>query len=360
MLAAYPWVLNPDTLREVIDDPEELLAVRDRLTDKLEYAERDAVRARLLSLRAVVSRVLGDLDFALADGREAVRHAEATGELRRTAIAKARLAHVLRWRSEFAEADRLFEEANSVELPNRLRAEMYELAGRSAFDQGRYLEAMNRFEQALDLRKGEDQEMVARIESALDTVQAQMRKNGFGPYARSVDEILQRPTPQPLQDADRYAEVQPFARAGGLDPARRLAGLGADRRQRSVAGRPVLRISAGAAVLRGPVLGLARPGRRLLRDRPPEPADRAGRLRRRGPVPARAWRRCGAAAGVRSTGTGGSWCSRSTTGSPRRWSAGGRWTASPRRASRWSTRVTGWAWWTCPGSCWWRRCTRPW
>jgi hypothetical protein len=53
--------------------------------------------------------------------------------------------------------------------------------------------------------------MVGRIESALDAVQAKMRKNGFGPYARSADEIRQRPTPQPLQDADRYAEVQPFA-----------------------------------------------------------------------------------------------------------------------------------------------------
>ena len=104
----------------------------------------------------MVSRVLGDLDFALADAREALEHAEATGELRRISIVQARLANVLRWRGEFAEADRLFEEADSVELPTRLRAEIAELAGRSAFDQGRYLEAMNRFDQALDLRRGGD------------------------------------------------------------------------------------------------------------------------------------------------------------------------------------------------------------
>jgi tetratricopeptide (TPR) repeat protein len=223
VLSAYPWRFSPDTLRELIDDPEELLIVRDRLTDKLEYAERDAVRARLLSLRAVVSRVLGDLDLALADGREALGHAEATGELRRTSIVQARLAHVLQWAGDFAEADRLYELANSPELPDRLRAEMFELAGRSAFEQGRHLEAMNRFEQALDMRRGEDPELVSRIEAALDAVQGKAAADGWGPYPRSREEILREPAaPRPLRDertglwgyvgavAPQFAEAQPF------------------------------------------------------------------------------------------------------------------------------------------------------
>jgi tetratricopeptide (TPR) repeat protein len=223
VLAAYKWRLDPETLRELVDDPEQLWAVRDRLTDKVEYAERDSVRARLLSLRAVVSRILGDLGRALVDGREALGHAEATGELRRTAIAAARLAHVLQWRGEFAEADKLFTEANSVELPDRLRAEMYELAGRSAYDQGRYIEAMNHFEAALDLGKGEDLDMVGRIEVALDAVLNRVRANGWGPYSRSREEILQlHRSPEPAYDERtrlwgyvdavpaRYLDVQPF------------------------------------------------------------------------------------------------------------------------------------------------------
>ncbi len=211
ILASYPWRISPDTLREVVDQPEDLLAVRDRLTDKLEYAERDAVRARLMSLRAVVSRVLGDLDFALADGRAALAHAEATGELRRTAIVRARLAHVLRWRGEFAEADRLFEEANSVELPDRLRAEMYELAGRSAFDQGRHLEALHRFEQALALRTGDDDQMVSRIELALDSIMRRVRETGWGPYPRALDEIVPRPAQAERWPANGYAQARPFS-----------------------------------------------------------------------------------------------------------------------------------------------------
>ncbi|MET0495680.1 MAG: WG repeat-containing protein [Actinoplanes sp.] len=195
VLASYPWKFDPLTLRELVDEPEQLERVRERLTDKLEYAERDAVRARLLSLRAVVSRVLGDLEPALADGLEALRHAEATGELRRTSIVQARLAHVQQWRGDFAEADRLFEEANSAELPSRLRSEMHVHAGRSCYEQGRYLEACNHFEAALELRRVEDPALVERVETALDAVMARVGESGWGPYPRSREEVLQQSRP---------------------------------------------------------------------------------------------------------------------------------------------------------------------
>ncbi len=228
VLGNYPWRFHPDTLREIVDDPDELRAVRDRLTAKLQAATLDAARARLLGLRAVVSRILGDLTSALADGRDALEIAERTGELRRTAIVQARLAHVLQWRGDFAEADRLFAEANSPELPDRLRATMHEHAGRSCYDQGRYIEACVHFEKALDLRKVQDPELLARTELALDAVMARVAETGWGPYPRSREEILQlRRPPVPAfseraqrwgyRDADssvavppRYADAQPF------------------------------------------------------------------------------------------------------------------------------------------------------
>jgi tetratricopeptide (TPR) repeat protein len=224
VLAAFSWSLDPETLRELPSDPDRLRAVRDRLTDKVEYVERHAIRARLLSLRAVVSRVLGDLGPALADGRAALGHAEATGELRRTAIAAARLAHVLQWCGEYAEADRLFAEANSVELPDRLRAEMHELAGRSAYEQGRHLEALQQFEAALSLRDDADADRAARVAVALDAILRRVRERGWGPYPRTRDELLmRRRAPQPFCDARtglwgyagaapaRYRDVRPFA-----------------------------------------------------------------------------------------------------------------------------------------------------
>ncbi|WIM98027.1 hypothetical protein ACTOB_001597 [Actinoplanes oblitus] len=223
ILAAYPWMFDPATLREQVGDPDRLWELADRLTDRLEFAERDNVRAGLLSLRAVVSRVLGELDDALADGREALRHAEAAGVAHLVSITQARLAHVLQWRGEFAEADRLYARADSPELPARARAEIRELAGRSAFEQGRFLEAVNHFERALDLCQGGDPELVERVELALD-VMARRSGDGWGPYPRSREQVLGLPpTPTPLRDdgtslwgyaaavEPRYAEAQPFA-----------------------------------------------------------------------------------------------------------------------------------------------------
>ncbi len=154
--------------------------IRDLLTAKLNGVSDNPRRARLLSLRAVVSRILGDLPKALADGKLALAHAEATGELRRIAIAQARLAHVLQWRGEFEEADRLFTLANSSELPDRLRATMHQHAGKCAYDQGRYIEACNHFERALELRKEEDPELIAQTELALDAVFTQGRRERLG------------------------------------------------------------------------------------------------------------------------------------------------------------------------------------
>ncbi|MBB2941744.1 tetratricopeptide (TPR) repeat protein [Actinoplanes lutulentus] len=224
ILASYAWTFDPETLREQVDEPDRLGDLIDRLTDRLEFAERDNVRAGLLSLRAVVSRVLGDLDEALEDAREAVRHAEASGELRPVSIAQARLAHVLQWRGEFAEADRLYAQADSVELPSRTRAEIFELAGRSAFEQGRFLEAVNHFERALDVRQGGDPELIERAEMALDAITKKTASQSWGPYPRSRDELLGRVTaPMPLLDdgaglwgfaaavEPSFAEVRPFA-----------------------------------------------------------------------------------------------------------------------------------------------------
>lgn len=237
ILGGYEWRFHHDTLRELVDDPDELRGIRDGLTEKIDSATDNPTRARLISLRAVVSRVLGDLGKAMADARLAVAHADATGEMRRIAIAQARLAHVLQWRGDFAEADRLFELANSSELPDRLRATMHEHAGRSSYDQGRYIEACNHFERALELRKVEDPDLIARTELALDAVFRKVAENGWGPYPRTRDEILQlRKPPMPALDErtrrwgyiddagavcvpPQYADVQPYRE--GLAWARR-------------------------------------------------------------------------------------------------------------------------------------------
>ncbi|MEU8818040.1 hypothetical protein [Actinoplanes sp. NPDC048796] len=211
VLSAYPWVFDPATLRERIEEADPMGVVIDRLTDKLEYAERDTVRARLLSLRAVAERLLDELEPALEDAQAGLEHARRADDPVLLATVLGRLAHVRHWRGEYAEADRLYAEASSPELPTRLQAELHELAGRSAFEQGRYLEAVNHFETALDLRKGTDPDLVERIELALDTITG-LTTEGWGPYPRTEAEILggepgERPGPVLFEDENGWGAV---------------------------------------------------------------------------------------------------------------------------------------------------------
>ena len=140
-LATYSWRYDPDTLREIVDNTAELRVLRESLSSRIEGFTDNTVRARLLGIRAVTSRLLGDLRLALADGRMALAHAEASGSLRRVALAQARLAHIHQWRGEYAEADRLYAVADSAELPRALRAIFGWYAATSCYEQGRFLAA---------------------------------------------------------------------------------------------------------------------------------------------------------------------------------------------------------------------------
>ncbi|MDM4781890.1 MULTISPECIES: WG repeat-containing protein [unclassified Micromonospora] len=213
-LAEVGWELDPRTLRERAPDPARLRVIRDGLTGKLDTTLDNRSRARLLSLRSVASRILGDLDDALGDARLAVTYAEATGEFRRTALARARLAEALRWRGDHAEADRLFAEANSPELPDRLRALLHEHAGRCCYDQGRLTEACLHFERALDLRHGEDAQLDARIGMALDAVAERAAADGFGPPPRRAEEVLGTPR-LPVATFDEEQQLWGYANADG-------------------------------------------------------------------------------------------------------------------------------------------------
>jgi hypothetical protein len=179
----------------------------------------------LLSLRAGVARSLGDLGPAKADGVRALAYAEAVGDLRLLTHVRIRVAHVLQWRREFEAADRLFMLADSPDLPDRLRGFVHQHAGKCAFDQGRYIEACNHFERALELRRDDDPGLIASTELALDGVFRKVAEHGWGPYPRPPGEIMgTRAAPEPAYDgrwgyvvggdfviAPAFADAQPFS-----------------------------------------------------------------------------------------------------------------------------------------------------
>lgn len=215
-LASYRWDYDPDTLREVVTDPEPLRRIREGLTSKIAGAADHATRARLLGVRAVVSRVLGDLDDALRDGRMAVTHAETTGQLRRVAIAQVRLAHVHQWLGEYDVADRLYATADSPDLPDRLRAAIQQHAATCCFEQRRYIEACAHLERALELRRGTDPELIASTEMALDAVVRKVTTHGWGPFSRTPQQILSNQR-QPLVELDTVRDLYGYVDDDGKE-----------------------------------------------------------------------------------------------------------------------------------------------
>ena len=141
-------------------------------------------------MRAEVYRLLGELGMAAAASRLALAHAEGAGDVQAIVIAQAELAHVLRLRGDFAEADRLFEEAASSESPEVLRSVVHENAGRSCFDQGRHMEALDHFARAIRLGEPDDLDLVERIGVCLEAVYIHVLRDGWGPYPRLRREIL--------------------------------------------------------------------------------------------------------------------------------------------------------------------------
>ncbi|MEU8614501.1 hypothetical protein AB0C29_41590 [Actinoplanes sp. NPDC048791] len=189
-LAAIRWRLDGATLREVVDDRDALRELGERLDGPLADEQDNVARAGLLSVRAEVYRLLDELGMAAAASRLALAHAESAGDVQALVIAQAELAHVLRLRGDYAEADRLFEQAASSEAPELLRSVVHENAGRSAFDQGRHMEALDHFARAVRLGLPDDQELAQRIEVSLEAIYIHVLRDGWGPYPRMRREIL--------------------------------------------------------------------------------------------------------------------------------------------------------------------------
>ena len=205
-LEAIRWRLDGGTLREVVDDRDALRELGGRLDEPLAEEQDNVARAGLLSVRAEVYRLLGELGLAAAASRLALAHAEAAGDVQSIVIAQAELAHVLRLRGDFAEADRLFEEAASSESSEVLRSVVHENAGRSCFDQGRQMEALDHFARAIRLGAPDDLDLVERIDVCLEAVYIHVLRDGWGPYPRLRREILspvRTPSPAAAPTASR-------------------------------------------------------------------------------------------------------------------------------------------------------------
>ncbi|GID17944.1 hypothetical protein Aab01nite_15340 [Paractinoplanes abujensis] len=192
-LEAIRWRLDGGTLREVVDDRDALRELGERLDGPLADEVDNVAKAGLLSVRAEVYRLLGELGMAAAASRLALAHAESAGDVQSEVIAQAELAHVLRLRGDFKEADRLFAKAIGADVPDTLRSVVHENAGRCCFDQGRHMEALDHFARAVRLGGPEDADLAARVGVCLEAVYIHVLRDGWGPYPRTREAILGLP-----------------------------------------------------------------------------------------------------------------------------------------------------------------------
>ncbi|BEL02511.1 hypothetical protein Q0Z83_007020 [Actinoplanes sichuanensis] len=202
-LSAIRWRLDGATLREVVDNRDALRALGERLDGPLTDEADNIVKAGLLSVRAEVYRLLGELGMAAAASRLALAHAESAHDLQSMVIAQAELAHVLRLRGDYMEADRLFQKAVEAEVSPAVRSVVHENAGRSCFDQGRHMEALDHFARAVRLGAPEDTDLVERIGVCLEAVYIHVLRDGWGPYPRRSPEILTPLGGKPAADGDQ-------------------------------------------------------------------------------------------------------------------------------------------------------------
>ena len=216
VLEAIRWRLDGGTLREVVDDPAALRDLGVRLDRPLARTQDHLTRSGLLSVRAKVHRLLGELGRAATAGRLALAHAESARDVPAIVIAQAELAHVLRLRGEFAEADRLFEEAAGSEAGEVLRSVVHENAGRSCFDQGRHMEALDHFGRAVQLGRPDDTDLIERVGVCLQAVYLHVLRDGWGPYPRLRREIL-----GPAGNVIRCATRRPGRAVRPAEPAPR-------------------------------------------------------------------------------------------------------------------------------------------
>ncbi|MEV4350868.1 hypothetical protein AB0J83_40955, partial [Actinoplanes sp. NPDC049596] len=210
-LQAIRWRLDGGTLREVVEDREALRELGEKLDGPLADEVDNVAKAGLLSVRAEVYRLLGELGMAAAASRLALAHAESAHDLQSMVIAQAELAHILRLRRDFKEADRLFAKATGDEVPETLRSVVHENAGRSCFDQGRHMEALDHFAKAVRLGRPDDSELAARVGVSLEAVYIHVLRDGWGPYPRQREDILGIKQGQPEPPAGATALDEPTA-----------------------------------------------------------------------------------------------------------------------------------------------------
>lgn len=135
--------------------------------------------ARLKGMHGVYSRILGQLENAEESLKDAVALSQSVLDARLVYINELRLAHVYQWRGQFEQSTPMFEELLSRAEKDRHLGLLLDFAmqhaGKNAFDQGKYAEALSHFAGALALRRlKNDARLLHSTETAITVTRARI------------------------------------------------------------------------------------------------------------------------------------------------------------------------------------------
>lgn len=170
-----------ENLREVPRWPERIAYAIRRGRKQLQQARDDGNETQILRTLGYLTdacRVSGELDAAVAYGREAVEHARAAGNRNAEVANLIRLGEAHKYRDEHAIAEPLFREALALTSDSdaeTLRDFALQHVGKCLLEMGRYDEAITHLEEALTLRQARRTEsLIESTEQALALAQSRM------------------------------------------------------------------------------------------------------------------------------------------------------------------------------------------
>ena len=170
-----------DDLQDVPNNPGEMRQAIDFWQAQLDQPGLEIFqRIKLLGRIGGYARTLRDLDRAEQALTTALKLSKAIESRRLAATNSIKLAHVYQWQQRYIESETMFEAAIAL-CKNNLEAApyldfAYQHFGKCKFDQQKYVEALQCFEQALDIRvKKGDPELIASTELAIATTHSRQK-----------------------------------------------------------------------------------------------------------------------------------------------------------------------------------------
>ncbi|MEM9923789.1 MAG: tetratricopeptide repeat protein [Cyanobacteria bacterium P01_D01_bin.50] len=168
-----------DNLRDVANSPDEqaINFLNSQLNNNLDVSQK----LQIIGLIGVYSRILCDFGTAHIFLSEAIILSQQCDDKKSQLSNQIRLAHLYQWERNYAASDEIFSDAISIcDNHPQLKSYLdfaYQHAGKNKFDQGKYIDAEDFFQKALQLRLVKNnQELIESTQLALQTVRQRLLK----------------------------------------------------------------------------------------------------------------------------------------------------------------------------------------